>query len=135
MKIIITHLNADFDALASLVAASKLFPDAKVVLPASMDSNVECFLNVCGNSLMMPILETPDPQKITEVIIVDAAPGSRIGKPFEWIQEYNLPVRVYDHHKPKDMPLDVRYNYLPVGSTTTILVKKLMREKVKIKPV
>lgn len=135
MKIIVTHLNADFDALASLVAASKLFPAAKVVLPPSMDSNVECFLNVCGNSLMMPILETPDPQKITEVIIVDAAPGSRIGKPFEWIQEYNLPVRVYDHHKPKDMPLDVRYNYLPVGSTTTILVKKLMRKKVKIKPV
>ena len=33
MKVITTHYNADFDALSSMVAAKKLYPDALLVFP------------------------------------------------------------------------------------------------------
>ena len=33
MELIATHLNADFDGLASMVAARKLYPGAMLVLP------------------------------------------------------------------------------------------------------
>ena len=33
LTIIATHVNADFDALASLLAAQKLYPQALVVFP------------------------------------------------------------------------------------------------------
>jgi tRNA nucleotidyltransferase (CCA-adding enzyme) len=30
MEVITTHMNADFDALASMLAAKKLYPEAKI---------------------------------------------------------------------------------------------------------
>ncbi len=35
MELIASHISADFDALASLVAASKLYPNARLVFPGS----------------------------------------------------------------------------------------------------
>ena len=35
MDVITTHINADFDCLASMVAAKKLYPEAKLVFSGS----------------------------------------------------------------------------------------------------
>ncbi|MGC8660821.1 MAG: hypothetical protein ACP5U1_17310, partial [Desulfomonilaceae bacterium] len=43
MEIITTHVNADFDAFASMVAAKKLYPDAFVVFPGSREKNLRDF--------------------------------------------------------------------------------------------
>jgi tRNA nucleotidyltransferase (CCA-adding enzyme) len=40
MSVITTHVNADFDALASMLAAQKLYPDALVVFPGSQEKNL-----------------------------------------------------------------------------------------------
>ena len=42
-EIITTHINADFDALASLIAASKLYPSAALVFPGSQEKNLRNF--------------------------------------------------------------------------------------------
>ena len=39
--VITTHLNADFDAMASMLAAQKLYPGAKVVFPGSQEKNLK----------------------------------------------------------------------------------------------
>jgi nanoRNase/pAp phosphatase (c-di-AMP/oligoRNAs hydrolase) len=39
LTVITTHINADFDALASMLAAQKLYPDALVVFPGSQEKN------------------------------------------------------------------------------------------------
>ncbi|WP_246804072.1 DHH family phosphoesterase [Desulfosarcina cetonica] len=44
LTIITSHVNADFDAMASMLAAQKLYPDAKVVFPGSQEKT-------CGISL------------------------------------------------------------------------------------
>ncbi len=46
MKIITTHKGSDFDALASLVAATLVYPDAKPVLPGSVNANLKAFLSI-----------------------------------------------------------------------------------------
>ena len=46
MDVIATHSNADFDGLASMVAARKLFPGAKLVLPAGGQETVRNFLDL-----------------------------------------------------------------------------------------
>jgi tRNA nucleotidyltransferase (CCA-adding enzyme) len=38
--VITTHINADFDALASLLAAQKLYPEARVVFPGAQEKNL-----------------------------------------------------------------------------------------------
>jgi len=40
LTVITTHINADFDALASMLAAQKLYPDALVVFPGSQEKNL-----------------------------------------------------------------------------------------------
>ena len=43
MDIITSHTNADFDALASMVAAKKLYPGAKLVFPGSQEKSMRDF--------------------------------------------------------------------------------------------
>jgi nanoRNase/pAp phosphatase (c-di-AMP/oligoRNAs hydrolase) len=40
LDLIVTHERADFDAIASLVAAALLFPEARPVLPRQLNRNV-----------------------------------------------------------------------------------------------
>jgi len=44
MEIITTHTNADFDALAAMIAVNKLYPEAKLVFPGTQEKNVRFFL-------------------------------------------------------------------------------------------
>ena len=43
MEIITSHTNADFDALASMVAAKKLYPDARIVFAGSQEKSMRDF--------------------------------------------------------------------------------------------
>ncbi|MGD9216669.1 MAG: hypothetical protein PVJ84_17785, partial [Desulfobacteraceae bacterium] len=43
ITVITTHINADFDAMASMLAAQKLYPDALVVFPGSREKNLRNF--------------------------------------------------------------------------------------------
>ena len=45
MEVITTHMNADFDALASMLAAKKLYPEAKMVFPGAQKKKLEEFLS------------------------------------------------------------------------------------------
>ena len=46
MDIITSHVNADFDALACAVAAQKLYPEAMIVFPGSMEKRVRDFMEI-----------------------------------------------------------------------------------------
>ena len=43
MEVITTHLNADFDGLASMVAAKKFYPDAVMAFAGSQEKNIRDF--------------------------------------------------------------------------------------------
>lgn len=43
LTIVTTHVNADFDALASMLAAQKLYPEALLVFPGSQEKNLKNF--------------------------------------------------------------------------------------------
>ena len=43
LEVITTHLNADFDALASMVAAKKIYPHAILVFPGSQETSLRDF--------------------------------------------------------------------------------------------
>ncbi len=46
MQVVVGHANPDFDAYASMVAATKLFPDAKAVFLGTQNANVRAFHNL-----------------------------------------------------------------------------------------
>ena len=50
MRVILGHVNADFDVLASMVGAWKLYPDALMVFPGSQEKTVRDYLATHSNT-------------------------------------------------------------------------------------
>jgi len=129
MDIITTHLNADFDALAAMVAAKKLYPQALMVFPGSQERNVRDYIKQASLSLTFPRLKTINLAEVTRLIVVDTRQRGRIGAVAECLANPGIVVHLYDHHPsaPDDMTGAVEV-VSAVGSTTTLLVK-LFRER------
>jgi len=129
MELIATHINADFDALASMLAASKLYPGAKLVFPGSQERNVRDFLQQTHFPLLFEKLKGLDLSTVERLILVDAKRASRVGPLRELLAKPGLDIHIYDHHPahPKDISGTVEV-LKEVGATTTILVG-LLRER------
>jgi tRNA nucleotidyltransferase (CCA-adding enzyme) len=124
MEVITCHHNSDFDALASMLAAKKLYPDAVPVFPGSQERVLRDFLT--QNSFFR--FETMsakdiDLDKVERLIIVDTRQPGRIGRLAEALERPGLEVHIYDHHPPMTGDIvgtiDV---HRKVGATTTVMV-------------
>ncbi len=72
MEIIVTHLSADFDSFAGMVAAKKLFPEASIVLPTAINSNVRKFISLYEDELPL-LVEAGDLdfKEVKKLIMID----------------------------------------------------------------
>jgi nanoRNase/pAp phosphatase (c-di-AMP/oligoRNAs hydrolase) len=71
-EVITTHLNADFDALASMIAAQKLYPEAALVFPGSQEKNLRnFFLHSTSYLFNFTRLKHVDFDRIKRLILVD----------------------------------------------------------------
>lgn len=130
MEIITCHHNSDFDALASMLAAKKLYPDAVPVFPGSQERVLRDFLT--KNSFFQ--FETKaakdiDLAQVERIILVDTRQPGRIGRLADALERPGVDVHIYDHHPPMagDIigAIDV---HRKVGATTTVMVG-LLKEK------
>ena len=81
ITVITTHINADFDAMASLLAAQKLYPEAVVVFPGSQERNLRnFFINSMVYLFNMANIKDIDFDKIKRLVLVDTRQAKRIGK-------------------------------------------------------
>ena len=127
MQVITTHLNADFDALASMVAAKKLYPDARPVFSGSQERNLrEFFLHSTLYVMEFDKAKHIHLDEVDHLILVDVSSPERIGRFSEIVGRPGLKIHIYDHHpdEASDMKGDVEV-IRAVGSTTTILVQIL----------
>ncbi len=121
MDLITTHIGADFDTIGAILAAKKLYPDASVAFPGSMEKELEVALK----KLTLPFQIIPATEikleDITRLIIVDTRSPSRIGRFRELLGKAALVIHTYDHHP--DHSADIKASggaVLPYGSTTTL---------------
>ncbi|MDT3779295.1 CBS domain-containing protein [Nitrospira sp. MA-1] len=127
MEIITTHLEADFDGLASMVAAKKLYPEAQLVLPAGAQSRERAYLAEHHFSFTaLSSLNIPD---ITRLILVDAQHQDRLGPLEKALKNQHISVHIYDHHPMESTnPLLPRADHCQVdsvGATITLLCEEL----------
>src|SRR4030067_2749351 len=99
MDVITTHLNADFDALASIVAAKKYYPDAVLVFPGSQEKNVRDFLSTSRIILEFKKIKDLNFQDIARLILVDVKNPDRIGRFSEILNKAGLIIHIYDHSR------------------------------------
>ncbi len=80
-EVITTHINADFDALASMIAAKKLYPEATLVFSGSQERNLRnFFLHSTSYIFDFTKVKQIDFDQIKRLILVDTRQRSRIGK-------------------------------------------------------
>jgi tRNA nucleotidyltransferase (CCA-adding enzyme) len=129
-EIITTHINADFDALSSMVAAKKLYPDATIVFPGSQEKNLRNFF-IHSLSYLFSFARTKqiDFNAVKRLILVDTRQKDRIGRFSEIIDKEGLDIHIYDHHPPSNDDIKGNQEFIkPYGSTTTIL-SQIIRDK------
>ncbi|MGH7376272.1 MAG: DHH family phosphoesterase, partial [Candidatus Methylomirabilales bacterium] len=135
MELITTHINADFDAVASMLAASKLYPQARLAFPGSLERNVREYFAQMGEPFPHERLKKLDLTAVTRLILVDAKRAGRLGPLKEVLANPGLEIHIYDHHPahPKDIAgaLEVLKE---VGATTTIFVELLRERQVPLTP-
>jgi len=119
MRLILTHEQADFDALASLLGAYLLEDGALPVLPRKMNRNVRSFVTLYGAEL--PFVDPRDLPSgpVEAVTLVDTQSLVTIkGMGAE------TKVRVIDHHPlRRSLSPDWEIATTQTGATTTMLVE------------
>lgn len=130
MDVITTHLNADFDALAAMVAAKKLYPEAILAFSGAQEKNLRDFFVQSVQYLYnFQRLKNLDLTQITRLIVVDTRLASRIGPFAECLNNPDLELHLYDHHPDTSEDMHGTVEVVrPVGSTTTLLTG-LIREQ------
>jgi tRNA nucleotidyltransferase (CCA-adding enzyme) len=136
MDVITTHVNADFDGLASMLAAKKLYPGAILVFPGSQERSLrDFFVHSTFYALEVERIKSIDLQTVTRLILVDTRQISRIGKFSEIVGKPGVEIHIYDHHPPS--PDDLRGSLEvieEVGSNTTLLLRLLQEREIEISP-
>jgi tRNA nucleotidyltransferase (CCA-adding enzyme) len=139
MDVITTHLHADFDGLASMVAARKLYPGALLVFPGGAQETVRSFLAV--HDLGITRLKDLDLEQVMRLILVDTQEPERIGNLKTLFDRPQVQIHVFDHHPDPDRPAgepalpraDLR-KVEQVGATTTILIEQLQSRNIALTP-
>ncbi|MHB1255506.1 MAG: CBS domain-containing protein [Dethiobacteraceae bacterium] len=130
MQVITTHQNADFDALASMVAAGKLYPDACLVVPGSLNLNVREFVSLYKDTFHLKSQREIDLASVNSLVVTDTRQKNRIG-PFGKLLEQITEIHLYDHHPDTDEDLNAQLLVLAeVGSTTTIMLERICRQEI-----
>jgi tRNA nucleotidyltransferase (CCA-adding enzyme) len=134
--VITSHINADFDALASMLAAQKLYPDSLVVFPGSQEKNLRnFFIQSMVYLLNITNVKEIDISKIERLVLVDTRQPHRIGKFESILKQPDLEIHIYDHHPP--MVNDIQGQVVvqePVGATVTLLTEILSSKNIMITP-
>ena len=131
LEVILSHEHADFDALASLLGAALLYPQALPVLPRRINSNVRAFVDEYQNEL--PFYQPQDLPRghVQRAILVDTD-GVNLVKGMDDETTYF----VIDHHtRTRPMPEDWQVWSEPVGANTTLLVEKIEQQGEVLSPV
>ncbi len=130
MNLILTHENGDFDALASVVAASRLYPDSAVLMPELLQPNVRAFINLYRD--LLPLVDPRDVEAdLEKVIVIDTNRRERLGR-WGYLLDGAHAVIVFDHHPGE---LDFKADNVTleeVGATTTLMLEELRSSGIRL---
>lgn len=129
MDIITSHINADFDSLASMVAAKKLYPDAEIVFPGSQEKNLRDFIEVF-HPVKIKRIKDIDLSRVEKLVIVDTKIPGRIGPFAELLANKKIKIHIYDHHPFTKGDIRGELEKIEnVGATATIFTEILKNRK------
>ncbi len=134
--IIATHSNTDFDALASTLAARRLYPGSVVALQPTLARNVREFVRLYADELELVEAGALDLSQARRLVAVETVHASRLGELESLALDSAVEKIVFDHHerarpewvKPENLYLTEE------GALTTTLVGILAERELAVSP-
>jgi tRNA nucleotidyltransferase (CCA-adding enzyme) len=134
--IITSHVNADYDAIAAMLAAQKLYPDARIIFPGSQEKTLrDFFIHSMGYLFNMADPAVIDFSETRTLVLVDTRQKNRLTGVKTLLDRTDVAIHVYDHHPPG--PDDVTPTmeiFKSYGATTTILCEMIQKRNISISP-
>lgn len=132
--VITCHVNADNDALASMVGACILYPGAALLFPGSQERQVQEFYEEVVEPLYTCVNQKElDTGAVKRLVVVDTHLRSRLPQVKRLLEEKSdIDIHVWDHHAVSD---DEGEDRLPaslmrvekVGAASTMLVEEIRK--------
>ena len=135
MQFVTTHKNTDFDALASVVAATILYPDATPVLPKIVNPNVKAFLSIHKDLFRMYSSGEIDMGGVKSLIVVDTNRWDRLDRMEGIKQKQNVEIILWDHHLNSG---DIHPTWKcqeEMGANVTLMIRQLKKENKVVTPI
>jgi nanoRNase/pAp phosphatase (c-di-AMP/oligoRNAs hydrolase) len=135
MQFVTTHKNTDFDALASVVAATILYPDATPVLPKIVNPNVKAFLSIHKDLFRMYSSGEIDMDGVKSLIVVDTNRWDRLDRMEGIKQKQNVEIILWDHHLNSG---DIHPTWKcqeEMGANVTLMIRQLKKENKVVTPI
>ncbi len=136
LTIITTHLNADFDAVGSMLAAQKLYPESIVVIPGFHEkSSRHFFIDAMAYLFNMADAKAIDDAMVKRLVVVDTKQMSRIGDLARLLERKDIEVHVFDHHPALKNDIQADYEVCRLtGANVTLLTETLQANELPILP-
>jgi tRNA nucleotidyltransferase (CCA-adding enzyme) len=124
MRLIMTHEQTDFDAIASLLGAFLIGKNEIALLPRQMNRNVQSLLNLYQTELPFTHLDDLTRDSIETITLVDTQSLITIKGLTKGTQ-----ITVVDHHPRKNnLPKSWEFIETKTGATTSYFVQQLQRK-------
>ena len=128
--IITSHVNADFDAIAAMLAAQKLYPDSVIIFPGSQEKNLRDFF-ISATSYLFNMAEPSsiDFSATRRLVVVDTRQKNRLPHVSQLLEKTDLVIHIYDHHPPMKGDVKGEIEVIEMTGSTTAILCRIMQEK------
>lgn len=135
MDIITTHRNTDFDGLASVVAASLLYPGARAVIPNDLNPNVRAFVSIHKDHFAFRTPKEVDAGRVRRLVVVDTNSWRRLDLPKGLREQDGLEVVLWDHHGNFGDIRAAEVHQAAIGAATSLIIQELVRRDIRPSPI
>jgi nanoRNase/pAp phosphatase (c-di-AMP/oligoRNAs hydrolase)/CBS domain-containing protein len=135
MQVAVTHKNTDFDALASLIAATLIYPGTVPVISRTVNPNVRQFLSIHKDVFQLFEPDEIDIDRVTSAVVVDVNCWGRLGRMGRLKEMEGLAIRLWDHHM---IPGDIDPAWKCVeemGANITLMIRELKERHIEVSPI
>ena len=129
MRIATTHKNTDFDALASLIAATIIYPDAIPVLPKNVNPNVKKFISIHKDLFRIYASNEINLEEVDSLVVVDVNDWGRLEGMDALIDKDDLEIILWDHHQSVGNLIPGWKCHETMGANITLMARTLKKEK------
>ncbi len=133
MEIITTHKSCDFDALASVIAGTLLYPAAVPVLPKTINPNAKGFLSIHKDLFDVRAPADIDLDAVRRLIVVDTNAWSRLEGFTKLKDKPAVEIILWDHHAGGDIQAGWECKE-EKGATITLMVRELKEQRKLLTP-